>query len=1136
MGGTRTDGHRAGVAAVVAALLLGTAAAGGAASAVPGPDLELEWEVGRAGTVWDGDTLQVEIERSSSPYSGSQRVRMVGVQAPETARPGLAAECGAAEAKAFLRDLAPTGTPLQLRAQRGTSFDSTNGRARLVRSVYAQDEEGNWYDLSRRLVGSGRALWFPANDAGEHPEWAHNLEYRVLTQEAQDAGRGLWARDACGPWRIPDLDIRLWAKYYGTERVYVENNGRAPIDLSGWIVRDAAISGYRTLPAGTVVAPGEVREVFAGDMNLNNLPADNPAFRGDAVYLMEPAGDTRTGNLRAWFPYPCNPDDCTDPLAGAIQIGAVGTTPPATRAPSPPGAVRATASTDGSGSIGVSWAHSTDPGGPELSYTVTARPVGGVASTVTATGVPGTTARLAGLRLGVAHEVSVRAVSGGGQSVAVAASAAVAPVGPPGVPGQPVAEPREGAAIVSWPAASTGGLDGVGYRVTAVEDTSRSCTTDGATSCVVQGLADGSPHTFTVRATNALGTSAPSSPSAPVTPGAAQASPDALPGRPTAVTAIPGNGAAVVSWTPPAGSGAAITATTVQASGSPARTCTAPGGTTSCVVTGLTNGTAYAFTVRATSAAGTGPASDPSAAIRPSARPTTRTSPATAPAPVVDPWIGGQVVELRNVSDRPARLGGYGLWDAHSSRFPSGSAVENRAAYLFPPSTTLAAGQVLRVHLVQTPPPVRPADTSSLRRLFTGGAPFVDPGADFLEVAHLNGAQVACTSLGVSCRTARPQSAPTQPVGVTARTTPASVTVAWGAPISRGGLPISGYTATAYDTQLGGLPIRSCRTDGSGRSCSFPGAVGRRYWVEVVATNDAGTSGPSWRVLAAPRTQPGAPRRVTVSGLPGALTVGWAAAADNGAPITGYTASAYRTRTGGAPVGTCSTDGAGTGCTIAGVAGGPTYHVEVTATNRVGTGGASRPRTTGTPGPGAALTTYERRRVVVRWDPPPAAAGITGFEARVHTKASGGTLLGSCVAPAGATQCTTGRLKQRSRYFVDLVTTSAAGASVMKPRIVTGPPRKPSAPRVLDAAPNGRRVVVTWSPPRFTGYAPLRAAQVVLYSKAKGGSVRGRCAAAAPATTCTTGAVRKGSAWAAVRVQNVAGWSTWSKRAKVVVR
>jgi hypothetical protein len=92
---------------------------------------------------------------------------------------------------------------------------------------------------------------------------------------------------------------------------------------------------------------------------------------------------------------------------------------------------------------------------------------------------------------------------------------------------------------------------------------------------------------------------------------------ETLPGAPTGVAAISGNGEATVSWSAPASSGGApITAYTVTASPG-GRHCVWSSGPLSCTVTGLTNGTAYTFTVTATNEAGTGPASTPSASVTP---------------------------------------------------------------------------------------------------------------------------------------------------------------------------------------------------------------------------------------------------------------------------------------------------------------------------------------------------------------------------------------------------------------------------------------------------------------------------------------------------------------------------------------
>lgn len=129
-------------------------------------------------------------------------------------------------------------------------------------------------------------------------------------------------------------------------------------------------------------------------------------------------------------------------------------------------------------------------------------------------------------------------------------------------------------------------------------------------------------------------------------------------------------------------------------------------------------------------------------------------------------------------------------------------------------------------------------------------------------------------------------------------------------------------------------------------------------------------------------------------------------------------------------------------------------------------------------------------------------------------------------------------MKKRSRYYIDLTMASAAGTFTVKPRIVTGPPKKASAPKVTSAAPTGRHVTITWAQPSFNGYSYLKGYGARLYSKSKRGSVKASCIAGPTTLTCTTKALKKkGTYYAAVRVKNSKGWSKWSsKRVRVVVR
>jgi hypothetical protein len=97
-----------------------------------------------------------------------------------------------------------------------------------------------------------------------------------------------------------------------------------------------------------------------------------------------------------------------------------------------------------------------------------------------------------------------------------------------------------------------------------------------------------------------------------------------VPGKPTGVAATPEVASALVSWfAPSSNGGASINRYTVTSSGG--QTCSTTGAL-SCIVTGLTNGVGYTFTVAAANSVGTGPPSSASSSVVPANPPNSPTA------------------------------------------------------------------------------------------------------------------------------------------------------------------------------------------------------------------------------------------------------------------------------------------------------------------------------------------------------------------------------------------------------------------------------------------------------------------------------------------------------------------------------
>ncbi len=125
--------------------------------------------------VVDGDTIDVRIG------GRTERVRLIGIDTPETVRPNTPVECFGPEASAHTTTLLPPGTPVRL----VRDVEARDDYGRLLAYVFRSSDD-LFVNVELVRAGSARPLRIP-------PNVTFAEQFAQAARDAQAADRGLWS-------------------------------------------------------------------------------------------------------------------------------------------------------------------------------------------------------------------------------------------------------------------------------------------------------------------------------------------------------------------------------------------------------------------------------------------------------------------------------------------------------------------------------------------------------------------------------------------------------------------------------------------------------------------------------------------------------------------------------------------------------------------------------------------------------------------------------------------------------------------------------------------------------------------------------------------------------------------------------
>jgi len=188
------------------------------------PVAQAQSVTGTVTRVVDGDTVDVRVDAKV------ERIRIIGLDTPETVDPRKAVQCFGREASAHAKELLPLGTVVTLESD--PTQDSRDRYGRMLAFILFETEPGITANFTESMIAGG---------------YGHHYVYRrpsiyadafAMAQDyAQSWGLGLWGAETCAGQAYPKRDL--------------EDDGDTPASVALVPVADDAQSGMEVVPEGT---------------------------------------------------------------------------------------------------------------------------------------------------------------------------------------------------------------------------------------------------------------------------------------------------------------------------------------------------------------------------------------------------------------------------------------------------------------------------------------------------------------------------------------------------------------------------------------------------------------------------------------------------------------------------------------------------------------------------------------------------------------------------------------------------------------------------------------------------------------------------------------------------------------------